>query len=89
MEVKNKGIDPKTWRTDVVCPTCKAELSVGYKDISMFKIQKFFGGPKLCFAIKCCECGQGIRLREGVPYIIKQAILSEMDTLEMFINFFL
>lgn len=88
MEVKNKGIDPNTWRTDVICPTCKSELSVGYKDISMFKIQKFFG-PKLCFAIKCCECRQRIRLREGVPYVIKQAILSEMDSLDMLINFFL
>ena len=89
MEVKNKGIRPNTWRTDVICPACKAELSVGYKDINMFTVQKFFG-PKLYFVTKCCECGQRIRLRqEKIPCVIRQAILNDMDTVDMFINFFL
>ena len=42
VEVKKKGIDPKTWRYDGICPHCKAELLIGYKDINMFTQQGLF-----------------------------------------------
>ena len=89
MEVKKKGIDPKTWRYDGICPHCKAELAIGYKDINMY-LQKGIFKTSLCFTVRCCECGHTSRLEEKqIPSIIRQAILEEMDELDMLINFFL
>jgi len=40
MEVKKEGITPSTWKMDMVCPNCKAELSVGYKDMGITTVTK-------------------------------------------------
>ena len=88
MEVKKKGIDPKTWRYDGICPHCKAELLVGYKDINMYSERSIFK-TSLRFTIRCCECGHALRLEEKhIPSIIRQAIFNEMDVMDRLIKLF-
>lgn len=89
MEITKEGINKETWRFEGVCPRCRAGLAIGYKDISMFTIQGFWK-PKLYFATKCCACGTALKIpNKEIPSIIRQAILDEMDELDMLINFFL
>ena len=89
MEIKKEGITPKTWRYIGICPHCKTELSIEYKDINMYAEQGFFN-RKLRFTVRCCVCRNKLNLSEKeIPSIIRQAIFAEMDELDMLINFFL
>ena len=89
MEVKKKGIDPKTWRYDGICPNCKAEVSIEYKDINMFSHRGIFK-TTLRFTVRCCECGHILRLEEKhIPSVIRQAIFNSMSPEGAIIKLFL
>ena len=72
MEIKQKGISPSTWHSEVTCPYCKAVLKIFVNDISIRTKPRrnFWGTKKLVtfFIVECGECKHPIKLeRESLP----------------------
>lgn len=88
MEITKEGINKEKWRINGICPRCRAGLAIGYKDICMFATDGYWTS-KVYFATKCCACGEKLKIPKWkIPSIIRQAILNEMNGLDILHNFF-
>lgn len=91
MEVKKEGIKPGTWRMDVACPNCKAELSVGVEDMGLQIITKdriLYTKQIVHFTVRCCECKKKILIKPvEIPLTIRKYLISNMDPLDFFFTF--
>jgi len=93
VEVKKEGIKPSTWRMDVICPNCKAELSVGYKDLGIEVITKeriLLPTKRIpYFTVRCSECRKKHHIKPvDIPLIIREAVMDEMDSEVLFIKLY-
>ena len=92
MEVTKKGIEPSTWREEVICPRCEAHLKISYKDIFMERSKKktFFSYKYILhYLVKCPTCGKKIILNENkLPNIIKRKVIDNMDLVDKLLMFY-
>ena len=79
MKVKKEGINPNTWEMDVICPDCKAELTICCDDFQRERIKIvdhfFFTTISRKYIIKCSECKKDILISSRkVPSIIREKL---------------
>ena len=88
MKVTSEGISPNTWKTNIVCPTCNAELEINYSDLCYYKITTWWGKKKYGFNVTCCECDQTIEVSRCVPSCIEKKFINNMSLEEKIIYFY-
>jgi RNase P subunit RPR2 len=74
MKIIKSGIVPKTWRKNVTCGYCKAELQVGIKDIVNNR-----GSGYSIYNVRCPTCAWEIHTGD-LPMIITAAIDAKSTT---------
>jgi len=93
VKVKKQGINPRTWEMDVICPNCKSDLTIGCNDFEgvciTIKDSFLFTTTSEKYIIKCCECGQSIKISKNkLPSIIRKEVCNNSEPYSISMTFF-